>query len=326
MYKWQRERTPLERKAAYLNWILTGAPYAKEVRLFDLGALFSKGFDELRRILRGEKLDITRRRSMGELGAQAGATLAVFGSLAFIAYRTVHGLITLGDMVMYFQAFQRGLGSLQEMLSGLAGLYEDNLFLRNLFEFLDLEPGVREPERPVPVPRPMKQGIVVDHVTFQYPSTKRPVLQDVSLRVEPGRVVALVGENGSGKTTLVKLLCRLYDPGNGAVQIDGKDLRVFSINDLRRQLGVVFQDFVQYHLTARENIRLGNTDLSEKDGRICEAARQAGIHERIERLSKGYGHHPGPLVRGRGGAESGRVAEGCPGPCLPAGCPGDHPG
>ncbi len=288
MYQWQKERTQLQRRASYLNWILTGSAHAKEVRLFDLGELFSGRFDDLRNTLRGEQLAISHRRAVGELGAQVGGLLAVFGSLAFIAYRTVQGAITLGDMVMYFQAFQRGLGFLQEMLGGMAGLYEDNLFLKNLFEFLDIRPKVRSPERPVTVPFPMKHGITADRVTFQYPGMERPVLKGVSLRVEPGQVVALVGENGSGKTTMVKLLCRLYDPDEGAVRMDGQDLRGFRVGDLRRLFSVVFQDFVQYHMTARENIRLGNTGVSGDDGRIREAARRAGIHERIERLSRGY--------------------------------------
>ena len=288
MFRWQRERTPTQRRANYLNWILTGAHHAKEVRLFGLGDLLAGRFDGLRRVLRGERLALARRRSLGELGAQLGATLAVFGSLAFIAYRAVHGAITLGDMVMYFQAFQRGLGYLRELLGGMAGLYEDNLFLQNLFEFLDLEPRVKDPAHPVPVPRPLKKGLEVDHVRFRYPFTDRDVLLDLSFRVGPGEVVALVGENGSGKTTLVKLLCRLYDPDQGAVRVDGEDVRQFRVQELREQFSVVFQDFAAYHLSARENIRFGNIGLEEKDGRIEDAARRAGIHERIERLSRGY--------------------------------------
>jgi ATP-binding cassette subfamily B protein len=288
MYRWQRERTQTQRKASYLNWILTGSQHAKEVRLFGLGDLLAGRFDGLRRVLRGEQLALSRKRSLGELVAQVGATLAVFGSLAFIAYRAVHGVITLGDMVMYFQAFQRGLGYLRDLLGAMAGLYEDNLFLQNLFEFLDLDPRVRDPEHPVPVPCPLRKGLVVDRVCFRYPSTDRDVLHDLSFRVDPGEVVALVGENGSGKTTLVKLLCRLYDPDQGAVLMDGVDVRQFRVHELREQFSVVFQDYAAYHMSARENIRFGNIGLEEKDGRIEEAARQAGIHERIERLSKGY--------------------------------------
>ncbi len=288
MFRWQRERTQTQRKTGYLNWILTGASHAKEIRLFGLGDLLAGRFAALRRVLRGEQLALSRRRSLGELGAQAGATVAVFGSLAFIAFRAVHGSITLGDMVMYFQAFQRGLGYLRELLGGMAGLYEDNLFLRNLFEFLDLDPRVKDPEHPVPVPRPLCKGIEVDRVHFRYPSTHHDVLRDLTFHVAPGEVVALVGENGSGKTTLVKLLCRLYDPDEGAVCLDGVDVRRFRTQELRRQFSVVFQDFAMYHMTARENIRFGNLELAEEDGRIQDAARRAGIHDRIERLSMGY--------------------------------------
>jgi len=288
LYRWQRQQTQTERRANYFNWVLTGDVHAKEVRLFNLGDLFKGRFGDLRKRLRHERLEIARRSATAELVAQASAVLAVFGSFAFIAYRTVFGVITLGDMVMYFQAFQRGLTYLRELLGGLAGLYEDNLFLTDFYEFLDLEPRVKTPLRPQPVPRPMCKGLSFDHVSFQYPAGDWMVLQDVTLSVEPGQVVALVGENGSGKTTLVKLLCRLYDPVKGTITLDGTDLRSFETTALRRQISVIFQDYVQYHLTARENIWLGDIDLSRQDTRIVEAGRQSGIHDVIAGLPKGY--------------------------------------
>ena len=262
MYRRQREQTSTERQAGYLNWMLTGSSHAKEIRLFDLGPLFMDRFRDLRRKLRREKLDIATRRSLAELVAQTGATVAIYGSYAFISYRAVQGTITLGELVMYFQAFQRGQGFLQEMLSGLAGLYEDNLFLSNLYEFLDLKRKVAEPAHGSPIPQPMKTGIVFDHVGFRYPTGTRKVLEDISLSIRPGEVVALVGENGSGKTTLIKLLCRLYDPVDGNITLDGTNLRQFETTALRRQISVMFQDYAQYHLTARENIWLGNTALA----------------------------------------------------------------
>ena len=288
MFRWQRERTPAERRASYFNWILTGYNYAKEIRLFDLGGLFMGRFGDLRKQLRHEKLGITRRRSIADLVAQASATLAVFASFGFIAYRTVHGAITLGDMVMYFQAFQRGLGYLRGLLGGVADLYEDNLFLSNLFEFLDLKPKVKEPLHPQPFPRPMKKGIIFDHVIFHYPTGNRKVLKDISLSIEPGEVVALVGENGSGKTTLIKLLCRLYDPVEGAITIDGIDLRQFATKELRREISVIFQDYAHYHMTARENIWFGNTNLPPEHNRIAASAKQAGADDLITSLPKGY--------------------------------------
>ena len=227
LFRWQRKRTPAERRAGYYDWLLTGYNHAKEMRLFDLGGLFMGRFRDLRKQLRRERLELVKRRSAADFVAQASAALAVFGSFGFIAYRTVAGVITLGDMVMYFQAFQRGLGFLRQVLGGMAGLYEDNLFLANLYEFLDLKPKVKEPDHPRPVPRPLQKGIGFEHVSFHYPNGQRDVLKDISFLVKPGEVIALVGENGSGKTTLIKLLCRLYDPVDGAITLDGIDMRRF---------------------------------------------------------------------------------------------------
>ena len=288
LYRWQRRRTPVERRAWYFNWMLTGDRHAKEIRLFDLGALFRGRFRDERTQLRRERLDIAVKRSVAELVTQACATLAVFGSYALIAYRTVQGAITLGDLVMYYQAFQRGQGFLGQMLGGLAGLYEDNLFLSNLYEFLDLKPQVVEPRRPRPVPRPLRAGIVFNNVSFQYPTGTRKVLQDITLTVRPGEHVALVGENGSGKTTLIKLLCRLYDPTEGVITFDGTDLRQLEIAALRREISVIFQDYARYYLTARENIWFGNADLAPDQKQIVQAARSSGADDVISGLKHGY--------------------------------------
>jgi len=288
LFRWQRKRTPAERRVGYYDWLLTGYRHAKEVRLFDLGGLFKGRFRDLRKQLRRERLEIVKRRSAADFVAQASAALAVFGSFGFIAYRTVAGVITLGDMVMYFQAFQRGLGFLRQVLGGMAGLYEDNLFLSNLYEFLDLKPKVKEPVQPCPVPRPLQKGIGFEHVSFHYPTGKRDALKDISFTIKPGEVVALVGANGSGKTTLIKLLCRLYDPVDGNITLDGFDLRRFETRALRREISVIFQDYAQYYLTARENIWFGNCDLPHQHEDIMGAARHAGSHDLISSLPKGY--------------------------------------
>ncbi|MEW5910567.1 MAG: ABC transporter ATP-binding protein [Thermodesulfobacteriota bacterium] len=287
VFHWQRERTPTERKAGYFNWMLVGYGHAKEIRLFRLGTLFVERFNELKSLLRREKLDINRKRSIADFFAQAFATFAVFGSFAMIAYRTVQGSITLGDMVMYFQAFQRGLSFLQGTLGGMADLYENNLFLSNLFEFLDLKPKVKDTIQPAPFPESFKKGIQFDRVDFIYPATSKKVIDDVSLSIAPGEVVAFVGDNGSGKTTLAKLLCRLYDPIKGKISIDDIDIRKFSLDSLRRRISVIFQDYVHYHLTVRENIWFGNVELSNRDSRIEKAANSAGAMDLIERLPKG---------------------------------------
>src|SRR5262249_6548793 len=204
------------------------------------------------------------------------ATFAIYGAYAFMAIRALQGQISLGSLSMYFQAFQSGQGLLQGLFGGLVGLYEHNLYLSDLQEFLTLERRVRDPEHPQPIPHPMPEGIAFDHVRFQYPTGGEPVLEDISLTIRPGEMIALVGENGSGKTTLIKLLCRLYDPTEGKITLDGTDLRDFDSTALRQEISVIFQDYVKYQLTARENIQFGNVEALPDSERIEEAARHSG--------------------------------------------------
>ena len=288
LYAWQTRRTEAERQSSYAHWLLTDSAHAKEIRLFGLGDRFRDWYRDLRRQLRGEFIGITKRRARAESVAGAGAVVAIFGTFALIAWRAVNGFITLGMMVAYYQAFQISLTSLQSVLNGLASLYEDNLFLGYYDEFMALEPKVVTPARPKLVPQTLGEGIRVEGVDFRYPDTERTALSGVSLSIRPGEVTAFVGPNGSGKTTLVKLLCRLYDPSAGRITLDNIDLREMDVVDLRGQMSVIFQDFAQYQLTVRENIRLGNVALDEHDPAIERAARQAGVHEAITRLRHGY--------------------------------------
>ncbi len=288
MYQWQQDRTKTERKADYFHWVLIDGSHAKEIRLFGLGPLFMDWYRTLSARLRREKLSISTRRALFELITQTCGILALFGSFAFIAHRTLAGAMTLGDMVMYYQAFQRAQGCLQEVLSSLAGLYEDNLFLSHFYQFLDLKSKVAEPSAPVAFPETMEKGIVFSKVGFRYPGNPKPVLKDIDLRIAPGQVVALVGENGSGKTTLVKLLCRLYDPASGTIAFEGIDLRQFDVRVLRKHFSVIFQDYIHYHLTARENIWLGNIDGDPGAEAIRAAAEQTGVMQAVNRLQKGF--------------------------------------
>ena len=189
---------------------------------------------------------------------------------------------------MYFQAVQRGSGFLQNVIKNLAYLYESNLFLSNLYEFLDIEPKTVQATHPRAMPKPLKKGIVFERVKFQYPGGARKVLEDINLTIEPGEHVALVGGNGAGKTTLVKLLCRLYDPTEGRITLDGIDLRDLNRSDWQKQTSVVFQDFVKYQFTARDNIWLGNIALPSDSSRVIAAAQQAGIHGTLSQLPRGY--------------------------------------
>jgi ATP-binding cassette subfamily B protein len=213
--------------------------------------------------------------------------LVVYGGYALAAWLVIAGRITLGDLVMIYGAFQRGMAAIQEVSSALAGLYDDSLFLSNYQEFMELRPRVTAPPEPVPVPRPFRVALTLEHVAFAYPHTGRRVLDGVTLTVRPGEVAALVGENGAGKTTLVKLICRLYDPDAGTVTLDGIDLRRFRPEELRREIGVIFQDFARYALTVRENVRLGDPRLAVDDPRIAEALGQAGAGGITDRLDGG---------------------------------------
>ena len=288
MYAWKSKRSVNDRIAGYLNWVLTGETHAKEIRMYDLGPTFTQRFREVRQQLREERVGIAFGQAVAELGAQTAAIIAIFGSLAFIAYRTVQGTMTLGDMVMYYQAFQRGQGYLRETLGGIADLYENNLFLSNFYDFLDLKPTIIEPHPSVPVPKPIRSGVVFDHVSFRYPTGAGMVLNDISLTLRPGQVVAFVGENGSGKTTLAKLLCRLYDPTAGGITVDGIDFRFIESKALRKEIGIIFQDYAHYEMTARENIWTGNIRLGLKDEKIIEAAKRSGAHEILTGLPQGY--------------------------------------
>ncbi len=287
-YRLERQNTPKERRSWYYHMILVGADFAKEVRIFGLGGTLRQRYQVLREEIRTTKTKAELVNTAQSIVAQIISTLAVYGLFGYVAYRTIQGNNTLGDLVMYFQAFQRGQGYLQDILGGLARLYENNLFLSNLYEFLDLKKKVPDPDKPLPVPNPIRKGIRFDHVNFNYPNSDRTVLHNIDFSIQPGEVVALVGENGSGKTTLVKLLCRLYDPETGCIQVDGIDLRQFKTADLRHAIGVIFQDYAQYNLTAGDNIWFGDVEQPWSLEQIVEAAQLADAHPVISSLKDGY--------------------------------------
>jgi len=261
---------------------------AKEVRLFGLGAFFQTCYADLRRDIRTGRLALSRRRVLADLATQIVAVASLFAALAWIALRAVRGHITLGDMTACYLGFQTGLSFLNGLLGAIAGLYEDNLFLSNFYRFLDLKPVISAPAHPRPVPRPMQQGLVVRGVHFTYPGCQAAALRGVDLSLAPGQVIALVGENGAGKTTLIKLLCRLYDPAQGAITVDGADLREMDPAHWRRGLSVIFQDYTKYGLSVWKNIWLGCVDSAPDREKIVRAAERAGADAAIRRLPQGY--------------------------------------
>lgn len=297
-YAWERTRIPLERKAWYVNALLTQATAAKEVRLFDLGARLRTWFQDTRSVLRQERIGLERRWVLKTLATQVIGVVGVFGICGFVAIRTFHGIFTVGDLVICFQAVQRASGFLESFGQSVSNLYESNLFLTTLDEFLDIKSRLSTSAHPKSFPRPITQGVVFDHVSFQYPHEERVAIRDFTFSIKPGEHVAFVGANGAGKTTLVKLLCRLYDPSNGRIMIDQTDLRDYPIADVRGAVSGIFQDFVKFQLSARDNIALGMRTSGADSFAIVQAAKQAGIHETIERLPNEYESLLGKLFDG----------------------------
>jgi ATP-binding cassette subfamily B protein len=202
--------------------------------------------------------------------------------------RTLQGQFTVGDLVICFQAVQRASGFLESVGHNVANLYENDLFLTTLSEFLGIQSRLPTSMCPKAFPRPITKGIVFDHISFQYPHEERVAIRDFTFAIRPGEHVAFVGANGAGKTTLVKLLCRLYDPSGGRIMIDGIDLRDYLIADVRGAVSGIFQDFVKFQLSAKDNIALGVRTSGVDPFAVVRAAKQAGIHEAIERLPNGY--------------------------------------
>ena len=294
-YKWQKRTSQLDRQVGYLSYLLLQPPTAKEVRLFGLGEVLANRYQELLRRLRRESFDLSKTRGGGDAIAQTVAAVVVFGAFVYIAWRTYQGDLSIGDLVMYFGAVQRGQTAAQGLFSALAGLYEDNLFLTTLEEFMAVEPEITAPPDPEPVPDPIRQGIVFEDVSFHYPGSSRPLLAGIDLEIRPGEVIALVGANGAGKTTIVKLLCRLYDPDAGRITMDGIDLRRFDPVELRREISVVFQDFVHFFLPARDNIWFGDVRLPREGDGVVDAAGTSGADPFLRELRYGYDTVLGPL-------------------------------
>ncbi len=288
LFSFDVAQTEKERKAWYYHDILTSTNYAKELRLLNFGSLFKNRYRDLRREIRDGKLAISRRRLRGDLAAQVLVNVLMFGALAWLAYQTILGQVTLGDLLVYYLGFQSGLGYAQSTFRALAGLYEDNLFLSNFFRFLDLRPNTTAPLAPVPVPRPMPKEIVFRGVDFAYPNRDEEAVRDIDLTIQPGEVIALVGESGSGKSTVIKLLSRLYDPTHGSVEVGGVDLREMDPVDWRKELSVVLQDFAHYPLTVWENIWLGDIAADPERERIIAAAQRSGADSVIQRLPNTY--------------------------------------
>lgn len=287
-HRWWEQTTITRRWAAYYDMVLTHSMVAGEIRLFDLGSHFQSAFQTLRRQLRTEQLGLVKDQAWAQLGAAIIGLLATGMAIVWVILQVLQGAITLGDLTLFYQAFNRGQGLLRSLLQNVAQIYANVLFLGNLFRFLELEPRIVDPLRPITAPLALKEGIRFRKVAFRYPGSERPVLQDFNLVIPAGKVIAIVGANGAGKTTLFKLLCRFYDPEAGAIELDGHDLRELAVGELRQMITVLFQSPAPYFDKVAKNIALGDLAAAPGITEIEAAARSAGAHEFIMRLPQGY--------------------------------------
>ncbi|MBD2182647.1 ABC transporter ATP-binding protein [Planktothrix sp. FACHB-1355] len=287
-YQWWLRTTADERRSWYYYWLLTEMQYAAELRLFGLGEHFKSAYRILRRKLRSERVQLARNESLANLGASAIALVLTAVALAWMVWQAILGRVTLGDLALFYQAFDRGQNVMRSLLGNLGQIYSNMLFLGNLFEFLELPPQTIDSPSARMTPTSLKRGICFDRVTFRYPGSQKAALQNFNLAIPAGKIVAIVGANGAGKSTLLKLLCRLYDPQEGNIKWDDVDLREFPIQHLRRLITVLFQQPVGYNASVAENIGFGDVTASASLSEIIDAARGAGAEEVIDRLPKGY--------------------------------------
>jgi ATP-binding cassette subfamily B protein len=283
LFRW---RSPETRMQVYLETVLAREDHAKEVKLFGLGArLLQRYRDIFTRLYREDRALSIRRDSWG-FGLSLLATSTLYGAYAWIALSTIQARITLGQMTMYLLLFRQGQAAVSAILSAVGGMYEDNLYLSTLYEYLEtpVDPAAGNAVRgPLP-----SDGVRFEHVNFTYPGAAQPALIDIDLHLTPGSSLALVGENGSGKTTLIKLLTRLYSPDSGRILVDGLPLPQWSEQALRARIGVIFQDFTRYQMLVGENVGAGDERYFEDQQRWQQAAEKGRAATFIEELPGGY--------------------------------------
>ena len=280
LYQWTPERRELD----YLRLLGASNQSAKEVKIFGLGNwLVERSRDLFERFYHENKGLAIRRAVSGTL-LNLLPTAGYYTAYGFIIARTIAGALTLGDLTFLAGAFSRSRGLIESLFSSLNNIAEQALYIKDLFDFFEVKPEIETKPNALPAPRPIQSGYEFRDVSFAYPGSSRLVLSDVNFRLEAGEKIALIGENGAGKTTLVKLLARLYDPVQGQILLDGVDLREYGVEDLRREIGVIFQDYMRYDMLARENIGLGRIEELGNEPRIELSAHKSLANTVIEAL------------------------------------------
>ncbi|WP_336515877.1 ABC transporter ATP-binding protein [Pollutibacter soli] len=288
LYEWQRRQTPLERKSSYLSNLLTGDSSAKEIRAFSLGKYLLDQYTRIRQTLIKDQMKLNKRRTFIEMATMVMVTSAFYAITAYIIFGAMKGSTSVGDIAVFLVIFPQTFTIMQALASAISKLYQGNIYVANIFELFDLQPKLFTPKSTDPIPAEKNLDVEIRNIHFKYPHADAPALSDVSIRLPAGKIVALVGLNGAGKSTFIKLLCRLYDPVQGSITLGGTDIRKFNIDEYRRQISTVFQDFVRYNVTARDCIKYGDIENPLREDEMREAAINSGANEFIERFPNGY--------------------------------------
>ena len=297
-YSLSFQQTPSKRRMDYLRVLGGSKEGAKELKLFGLGPFLVGKYKDLSDKLHRQNLSLAKRRLLfGALLTLLG-TLGYYGAYAYVIYRAALGVITLGQLTFLIGAIAGASGNIQAVFTTFSGIADQALFLTDLVEFFDVQPTIRSKPGALVAPRPIRSGIEFKNVSFSYPGSRRKILSGINLRMEPEERIALVGENGQGKTTIVKLLTRLYDPTEGQILLDGVDLRDYDLESLWKEIGVIFQDFVRYEMTASENIAIGKIEDAQNPFRIRAAAMKSFAENIIQKLPLGYDQPLGSRFEG----------------------------
>ena len=281
-------QTPAKRQMDYLRQVAGSREGAKEVKLFGLNRFFTDRFQTLANQIYNE--DVALSRSKLIVGGLLGilGTLGYYGAYVYVIWRTLHGAYDIGYFTFLTAAIQQASSNLQQVFSTASGIADQALFLTDLIAFFDMKSTVDSNPDGRHMPQPIRRGFEFRNVSFTYPGTDRTVLKNFTLTLSPGERIALIGENGQGKTTVVKLITRLYDPTEGQILLDGVDLRDYSLEDLHRHIGVIFQDFMRFEMTARENIAVGRVDQPHQQADIELAAHKSLADTVVDKLAGGY--------------------------------------
>jgi ATP-binding cassette subfamily B protein len=281
-------QTPLRRQLDYLRILGGSKEAAKELKLFGLRKFLIDRFTKLSDEIYVENIGLSRRKLIaGSLLSMVG-TMGYYSAYVFVIWRTVNGALSIGTLTFLAGAIQQASSNIQQIFSTIAAIGDQALFLTDLLAFFQMEPTIRSKPNALPAPRPIKQGVEFRNVSFSYPGNSRLILDHINFQLHPAERLALIGENGQGKTTIVKLITRLYDPTEGQILLDGKDLRDYDLEDLHREMGVIFQDFMRYEMTAAENIAVGRVEELKNPELLQVAAHKSMADATIARLPKGY--------------------------------------